>query len=157
MQKNIHKVFVLLIVIIGTSLLSGCGAFISDESIVSRYADALLTKNNELQFRFRINNEIIQDQQLYKVKVLIHDDRLAAAIGKREIVYGEDLVLNGEYLDVKDKREKYIFMDPIPLKEDLHIQELQNMIEQNHAVSIEVFNNKEVLARAYLTNFSSEL
>jgi hypothetical protein len=48
-------------------------------------------------------------------------------------------------------------MDPLPLKVDLHIQELRKMIEHDQAVSIEVFNDKEVLGRAYLTNFSSEL
>ncbi|GHI01419.1 hypothetical protein [Neobacillus kokaensis] len=157
MYKKDFVVFALLIGIISTSLLSGCNVLLSNESIVNRYADALLTKNNEIQFRFRINNEIIEDHQLYKVKVMIHDEKLAAAIGKREIIYGEEQVLNGEYLDVKGKSEKYIYMDPIPLKADLHIQELQNMIEQNKAVSIEVFNNKEVFGRAYLTNFSSEL
>ena len=130
---------------------------LSKELIVNRYADALLTKNNELQFRFRINNEILDRQELYKVKVTIHDDQLAAAIGKREIIYGEDQVLNGEYLEVKGKSEKYIFMDPLPLKEDLHIQDLQTMIEKNNAVSIEIYNNQEVFGRVYLTNFSSEL
>ncbi|AZU61344.1 hypothetical protein [Neobacillus mesonae] len=158
MLRKVHVVVVLLIVLVSSSLLSGCGAILSNESIVNRYADALLTKNNEIQFRFHINNEIIEgEHQIYKVKVMIHDDKLAAAIGKREIVYGEDQVLNGEYLDVRGKGEKYIYMNPIPLKEDLHVQELQNMIEQNNAVSIEVFNNKEVFGRAYLTNFSSEL
>jgi len=129
----------------------------SNELIVNRYADALLTKNNELQFRFRINNEILAGQQLYKVKVTIHDDKLAAAVGKREIIYGEDQVINGDYLEVKGKSEKYIFMDPLPLKKDLHIQELKNLIERDHAVSIEVFNDEEVFGRTYLTNFSSEL
>lgn len=157
MLKNIRLTTVLLLVLSGSMLLSGCGLLFSNELIVNRYADALLTKNNELQFRFRINNEILAGQQLYKVKVTIHDDRLAAAIGKREIVYGEDQVLNGEYLEVKGKSEKYIFMDPLPLKEDLQIHDLKNMIEKDKAVSIEVFNNQEVFGRAYLTNFSSEL
>lgn len=157
MRKNVRLVTVVVIGIFVSSLLSGCGLLFSNELIVNRYADVLLTKNNELQFRFRINNEIMQDHQLYKVKVTIHDDRLAEAIGKREIVYGEDLVLDGEYLEVKGKSEKYIFMDPIPLKKDLQIRELNNMIENNNAVSIELFNNKEVFGRTYLTNFSSEL
>ncbi|MFC4798032.1 hypothetical protein ACFPA1_01470 [Neobacillus sp. GCM10023253] len=156
MNKNI-KIMLGLYIIFGSVLLSGCGILPSNELIANRYADALLTKNNEIQFRFRINNEILEGHQLYKVKVTIHDDRLAAAIGRREIVYGEEQVLNGEYIDVKGKKEKYIFMDPIPLQKDLHIQELQNMIEQNNAVSIEVFNNKKVFGRAFLTNFSSEL
>ena len=140
------------------SALTGCGFPISKELIVNRYADALLTKNNELQFRFRINNEILDRHELYKVKVTIHDNLLAAAIGKREIVYGEDQVLNGEYIEVKgNKSEKYIFMDPLPLQVDIHIHELQKMIEKNNAVSIEIYNNQEVFGRVYLTNFSSEL
>ena len=157
MRRNIRMIFVLVIGIFCLSLVSGCGILFSNELIVNRYADALLTKNNELQFRFRINNEILEGHQLYKVKVTIHDDKLAAAIGKREIIYGEDQVLNGEYLEAIGKSEKYIFMDPIPLKEDLHIQELKTMIEKDNAVSIEVFNDKEVFGRVYLTNFSSEL
>ncbi|ETI68089.1 hypothetical protein [Neobacillus vireti] len=157
MRSNIRVVKVLVLGIFCFFFLSGCGMLFSNELIVNRYADALLTKNNELQFRFRINNEILDGDQLYKVKVSIHDERLAAAIGKREIVYGEDQVLDGEYLEVKGKREKYIFMDPIPLKKDLHIDELRNMIEQDQAVSIEVFNNEEVFGRVFLTNFSSEL
>ncbi|MGJ7910498.1 hypothetical protein [Neobacillus sp. LXY-1] len=154
MQKNIRVALVLTV----TMLMSGCGMLISNELIVNRYADTLLTKNNELQFRFRINDELLEGtQSLYKVKITIHDEKLAAAIGKSEIIYGEDQVRNGEYLDVGEKEEKYIFMDPIPLKKDLHIHELETMIEKNHAVSIEVFNNEEVFGRVYLTNFSSEL
>ncbi len=157
MRRSIKMVFLLIsILVVGTTLI-GCGLPLSKELIVNRYADALLTKNNELQFRFRINNEILDRQELYKVKVTIHDDQLAAAIGKREIIYGEDQVLNGEYLEVKGKSEKYIFMDPLPLKEDLHIHELQQMIEKNNAVSIEIYNNQEVFGRVFLTNFSSEL
>ncbi|MCM3690063.1 hypothetical protein [Neobacillus niacini] len=157
MQRSRKVVFVLVFIMFIGTILTGCGLPLSKELIVNRYADALLTKNNELQFRFRINNEILDRHELYKVKVTIHDDQLAAAIGKREIIYGEDQVLNGEYLEVKGKSEKYIFMDPLPLKEDLHIHELKNMIEKNQAVSIEIYNNQEVFGRVYLTNFSSEL
>lgn len=157
MRNNLKMVFILVSTILMGAALTGCGLPITKELIVNRYADALLTKNNELQFRFRINNEILDRQELYKVKVTIHDDRLAAAIGKREIIYGEDQVLNGEYLEVKGKSEKYIFMDPLPLEEDLHIHELQDMIEKNQAVSIEIYNNQEVFGRVFLTNFSSEL
>lgn len=137
--------------------LSGCANLFAPELIINRYADALLTKNNELQFRFRVNNDQLSNHELYKVKIAIHDNDLAAAIGKREIIYGEDQVRQGEYLEAKNHKEKFIFMTPIPLKRDLHIQELRNMIENKHAVSIEVFNDQEVLGRAYLTNFSSEL
>lgn len=156
MQKKI-KVLVLIIGLIGAISTTGCSMLFSNELIANRYADALLTKNNEIQFRFRINNEILDGRQLYKVKVTIHDERLATAIGKREIVYGEEQVLNGEYLDVKGRKEKFIYMDPIPLLQDLHTYEIEKMIEENNAVSVEVFNNKEVFGRAYLTNFSSEL
>ncbi|WP_413301621.1 hypothetical protein AA0X95_22040 [Bacillus sp. 1P10SD] len=157
MRRKIHQMYALLIGVFCITFLSGCGLLFSNELIVNRYADALLTKNNELQFRFRINNEILEGHQMYKVKVTIHDNQLAAAIGKREIIYGEEQVLNGEYLEVSKKGEKYIFMDPLPLKKDLHIYELKNMIERDQAVSIEVFNDKEVFGRTYLTNFSSEL
>jgi hypothetical protein len=157
MNKKFRTIGTFILVIICTAYLSGCILLYSNELIVNRYADALLTKNNELQFRFRINNEILDGQKLYKVKVTIHNDKLARAIGKREIIYGEEQVQNGDYIESKGLREKYIFMDPLPLKEDLHIQELRKMIENDQAVSIEVFNDKEVLGRAYLTNFSSEL
>jgi hypothetical protein len=157
MRRSIRMVFILTSMILLGTTLTGCGLPLSKELIVNRYADALLTKNNELQFRFRINDDILDRKELYKVKVSIHDERLAAAIGKREIIYGEDQVLNGEYLEVKGKSEKYIFMDPLPLMEDLHIHELQKMIEKNNAVSIEIYNNQEVFGRVFLTNFSSEL
>ncbi|ULT58409.1 hypothetical protein L1999_07765 [Neobacillus drentensis] len=157
MNKKIRLIGTFIIGVVCIGYLSGCGLLYSNELIVNRYADALLTKNNELQFRFRINNEILDGHQLYKVKVTIHDDKLARAIGKREIIYGEEQVQNGDYLETKGLSEKYIFMDPLPLKEDLNIQELRNLIERDQAVSIEVFNDKEVLGRAYLTNFSSEL
>ncbi len=157
MGANIRIFLLILMVFASSAIISGCGHIFSNQLIVNRYADTLLTKNNELQFRFRINNDIIEGHQLYKVRVTIHDEKLAAAIGKQEIVYGEDQVLNGKYIDVKGKSEKYIFMEPIPLKQDLHIHEIHDMIENNQAVSIEVYNNKEVFGRAYLTNFSSEL
>ncbi|MEO2075263.1 MAG: hypothetical protein ABGX20_07670 [Bacillus sp. (in: firmicutes)] len=157
MRRKIPIGIALCLSLFCTSVLSGCGILLSNELIVNRYADALLTKNNELQFRFRINDEILEGHPMYKVKVTIHDDQLAEAIGKREIIYGEEQVVNGEYLEVNGKDEKYIFMEPIPLKQDLHINEIKNMIEQDQAVSIEVFNDKEVFGRTFLTNFSSEL
>lgn len=156
MFRKIRIIIGLTIGILYPTLLSGCGLLLSNDLIANRYADALLTKNNELQFRFRINDNLLEGTKVYKVKITIHDEKLAAAIGKREIIYGEDQVRKGKYLDVKSK-EKYIFMDPIPLKEDLHINELNNMIVNHKAISIEVFNDKEVFGREFLTNFSSEL
>lgn len=157
MRRSLKAVFLLVSMFLLVTALTGCGLPLSKELIVNRYADALLTKNNELQFRFRINSEILDKHELYKVKVTIHDNRLASAIGKREIIYGEEQVLNGEFLEVKGTSEKYIFMDPLPLQDDLHIHELQTMIEKDQAVSIEIYNNQEVFGRVYLTNFSSEL
>jgi hypothetical protein len=157
MQRKTRRIVMCISIFILITSITGCGFPITKELIVNRYADALLTKNNELQFRFRINNEFLDNYDLYKVKVTIHDDKLAAAMGKREIIYGEEQVLNGEYLEVEDKSEKFIFMEPIRLKEDLHIHELEKMIEKNNAVSIEIYNDQEVFGRVYLTNFSSEL
>lgn len=157
MLRKMKWFSVILSILLTFLLAAGCGLPLTKELIVNRYADALLTKNNELQFRFRINNEILDRHELYKVKVTIHDDKLASAMGRREIIYGEDQVLNGEYLEAVERGEKYIFMEPIPLQKDLHIHEIEKMIEQNNAVSIEIFNNQEVFGRMYLTNFSSEL
>jgi hypothetical protein len=157
MGSKYKKVILVIFSIFCLSILDGCGFLSLNEIIVNRYADVLLTKNNELQFHFRINHEMLEGQDIYKVKVSFHDKKLISAIGKREIIYGEDQVLNGEYLDVKSDNEKFIFMNPIPLKKDLHIQDLQKLIEKEKAVSIEVFNDKQVLGRSYLTNFSSEL
>ncbi|OLS41920.1 hypothetical protein [Bacillus sp. MRMR6] len=156
MLRKLKWINVLVFIMLIGSLVTGCGSLFSNELIVNRYADALLTKNNELQFRFRINSELLEQNQLYKVKVTIYDDQLAAAIGKREIIYGEDQVLNGEYLEVNGN-EKYIFMDPIALQKDFHIYELERLIKKEQAVSIEIFNDQEVFGRVYLTNFSSEL
>jgi hypothetical protein len=152
-----RKVFAYLFCVFCLLSLVGCSFPHAKEIIVNRYADVLLTRNNELQFRFRINNAMLAGHDLYKVRVSIHDKELISAIGKKEIIYGEDQVLNGEYLDVSGNQRNYIFMDPIPLKKDLHIQELQKLIEQEKAVSIEIFNDKQVFGRSFLTNFSSEL
>lgn len=156
MRKKMDAILLGVLVILMLAF-SGCSGPFADQLIINRYADALLTKNNELQFRFRVNSRVLTNHELYKVKITIHDEELAAAIGKQEIVYGEEQAGKGEYLEAENPGEKYIFMSPLPLKKDLHIQELRTKIEKNHAVSIEVFNDQEVLGRAFLTNFSSEL
>lgn len=157
MPRQMKGKLLIFLAVLLSVLLAGCSSLISNQLIINRYGDALLTKNNELQFRFRVNSKILSQHELYKVKVTIHDEKLASAIGKREMIYGEDQVVKGEYLEATGQKEKFIFMTPIPLKIDLHIDKLRKMIEENHAVSIEVFNDQEVLGRAYLTNFSSEL
>ncbi|WP_245959316.1 hypothetical protein [Neobacillus piezotolerans] len=124
--------------------------------LVNKYAEAYLTKNNELQFRFKINEDYLNGEDMFKVKVNIHNKKLAEALGTEEIIYGEEEVLNGEYIEVKEDGGNYIHMDPLPLKIDLHIAELEKIIAGGQAVSIEVYNGKEVFGTGNLTNFSSE-
>ncbi|WP_313801400.1 hypothetical protein [Cytobacillus sp.] len=135
--------------------ITGCSLG-NQDSIVNSHAEAFLTKNNELQFRFKINEKILSGKEVYKVKVSIHNDRLASALGMNEIVYGASENLKGEYIEV-DNKNNFIFMNPIPLIKDLHVYEIEEMIINKDAVSVEVFNDEEVFAKAYLTNFSSQL
>ncbi len=137
-------------------LLSGCMQG-TQNSIVNSHAEALLTKNNELQFRFKINDKILSEEELYKVKVTIHNEKLAAALGTDEFVYGEDTIINGEYIEVNNEKGNYIFMNPIPLTQDMHVFEIEKMIVNEDAVSVEIINEDEVVARAFLNNFSSQL
>lgn len=146
----------LQIIFISFSLaITGCSLG-NQDSIVNSHAEAFLTKNNELQFRFKINEKILSGKEVYKVKVSIHNERLASALGMNEIVYGANENLKGEYIEV-DKKNNFIFMNPIPLIKDLHVYEIEEMIISKDAVSVEVFNDEEVFAKAYLTNFSSQL
>lgn len=135
--------------------ITGCSVN-SQDSIVNSHAEAFLTKNNELQFRFKINEKILNGKEVYKVKVSIHNDRLASALGMSEIVYGASANLKGEYIEA-DNKNNYIFMNPIPLIKDLHVYEIEEMIISKDAVSVEVYNDEEVFAKAFLTNFSSQL
>ena len=137
--------------------LGGCGIFADKDLIADRYAEAHLTNNNELQFRFKIQDNVLQGQDMYKIRILIHNPKLAEALGTEEIIYGEEQVVNGEFLEVKKKGDNYISMDPFPLLLDLHISELEKMISVDNAVSIELYTDEEVLGRAYLTNFSSSM
>lgn len=129
----------------------------SPQSIVNSRAEALLTKNNELQFRFKVNDKILSEEQLYKVKVSIHNEKLAAALGTNEVTYGEETIVDGEYIEVNSKKGNFIFMNPLPLQEDLHVFEIEDMIVNEDAVSVEIYNNDKVIARAFLNNFSSQL
>ncbi|MBP2239935.1 hypothetical protein J2Z40_000488 [Cytobacillus eiseniae] len=153
MYRNRGIFFLLLLC---SLLVSGCSIGMQ-ELIVNQHAEAFLTKNNELQFRFKINERILNEQQVYKVKVTIHNDRLASALGMDEIIYGGQTNYNGEYIEVRQDKENVIFMTPIPLLKDLHVFEIEEMIMNEEAVSIEVFNDEEVFAKAYLNNFSSQL
>ncbi|MEH6988002.1 hypothetical protein [Cytobacillus firmus] len=150
------KIISLMLTALLALLLSGCMQGTQD-SIVNSHAEALLTKNNELQFRFKINDKILSEEELYKVKVSIHNEKLAAALGTDEFVYGEDTIINGEYIEVNNEKGNYIFMNPIPLIQDLHVFEIEKMIVNEDAVSVEIINEDEVVARAFLNNFSSQL
>lgn len=137
--------------------LPGCGLFADQDLIADRYAEAHLTNKNELQFRLKIEDNFLQGQDMYKIRILIHDPKLAEALGTEEIIYGEEEVINGEFLEVKKKGDNYISMEPLPLLLDLHISELEKMIAAENAVSVELYNEEEVLGRAFLTNFSSSM
>ncbi|OHX38774.1 hypothetical protein [Cytobacillus oceanisediminis] len=150
------KLICLILTAILALSLSGCMQG-PQNSIVNSHAEALLTKNNELQFRFKINDKILSEEELYKVKVSIHNEKLAAALGTDEFVYGEDTIIDGEYIEVNNEKGNFIFMNPIPLTQDLHVFEIEEMIVNEDAVSVEILNEEVVIARAFLNNFSSQL
>ena len=152
-----RQVYYILWLILFSLMLTGCQQSGASQSIVNSHAEALLTKNNELQFRFKINEKIFSGEKLYKVKVSIHNAKLAAALGTDEIIYGSDFSYTGEYIEVNERKNHFIFMNPIPLLKDLHVYEIEKMIIKEDAVSVEVFNDEEVIAKAFLTNFSSQL
>ncbi|MEH7125349.1 hypothetical protein V7122_09155 [Bacillus sp. JJ1532] len=154
MQLKAYKLFLLILF---SLVLTSCQQAGSGQSIVNSHAEALLTKNNELQFRFKINDKILSGERLYKVKVSIHNAKLASALGTNEIIYGSDVKFTGEYIEVNNRNDNFIFMNPIPLLKDLHVFEIEKMIMKEDAVSVEVFNDKQVIAKAFLTNFSSQL
>ncbi len=150
------KIIPFVLIFLITSYLSGCFPY-SDQLIANQYAEAVLTKNNELEFRFKINQKNLETEEPYKVKVNIHNQELAAALGTNEIIYGEDIVHLGEYLEVSEEGHEFIFMTPVLLKKDLHPFEIEKMIVVDQAISIEVFNDQQILGKAFLKNFSTEL
>jgi hypothetical protein len=150
------KVFPYVLLFIFALFLTGCVGN-TEQLVANKYAEAVLTKNNELEFRFKINDKLLSKQQPYKVKVSIHHPELAAALGTNEIIYGEDIVYSGEYLEVKEDGQQFIFMTPVSLKKDLHPFELEKMIVDDLAISVEVFNDQQILGKAFLKNFSTEL
>lgn len=151
-----NRLFERLLVILFSLSLTGCMQS-NQQTIVNSHAEALLTKKNELQFRFKINEMILGEEQAYKVKVSIHNLTLASALGTNEIIYGADTNYDGAYIEAKNTRDNDIFMTPIPLLKDLHVFEIEKMIVNENAVSVEVFNDEKVIAKAFLTNFTSQL
>ncbi len=149
------KKILFLYVVALSLILVACSP--NEPSIINRYAEAHLTNKNELQFRFKVNDKIFTDEKMYKVKVLIHDEELAAALGNDEIIYGSNIVPNGKTLDVAVGEDSFIFMDPIPLLMDLHVFEIEKMIKDERAISVVIMSNNEVIAKAYLTNFTSQI
>ncbi|WP_059169960.1 hypothetical protein [Bacillus sp. FJAT-27445] len=157
MGKTLRDAGYLLMALAFILPVSGCGLFFDNDIVANRQAEVYLTKNNELQFRFKLNEDFLYGKDMFKVKVNIHDEKLAEALGTDAIIYGEEEVLNGEYLEVKEGKDHYILMEPLPMNIDFHIAELEKLISDGKAVSIEVFNEKEVFGRGFLSNFSSEL
>ncbi|MBY0120898.1 hypothetical protein [Bacillus sp. S/N-304-OC-R1] len=153
------KSYYLILILIFSLFLTACQFIGTSQSIVNSRAEALLTKKNELQFRFKINDKILSGEQLYKVKVMIHNEKLASALGAKEIIYGSDVSYSGEYIEVNNSNSKdhFIIMTPIPLLKDLHVFEIEEMIKNEDAVSVEIYNDKQVIAKAFLTNFFSQL
>ena len=150
--KSVYSVFIFICLI----NLLGC-AVNPEPSIINRHAEALLTNKNELQFRFKINEKVFTKEKMYKVKVLIHDEQLAVALGGEEFIYGAKEVFNGKSLNVSDSKQSFIYMEPIPLLLDLHVFDIQKIITDQKAISIEIISDEEVIAKSYLTNFTSQM
>lgn len=127
------------------------------ELIIDEYSEVVLTKNNELQFCFKVNEKTLTNVDMYKLRISINDPRLASALGTNELVYGENSVYKGEYVEVGMDKGNILLMEPILLKKDLHTFELEKLIVSGHAVTIEIFYEEKVLAKTTLTNFSSQL
>jgi hypothetical protein len=149
------KLLVPLLFLLSAAILPGCMAA-DGKAIVNRHADAYLTNQNELQFRFKLNDQILSGEELFKVKVLIHNQRLANALGTDEVIYGADAVHDGQYMEAENGGEKMVYMDPIPLQHDMLASDIEKMISEGQAVSVEVYNDQKVIAEAYLTNFSTQ-
>ncbi|MCM3603506.1 hypothetical protein M3175_22695 [Robertmurraya korlensis] len=137
-------------------ILVGCAGN-QKQSFINQYADVLLTKNNELQFRFKFNERLFSEEDMYKVKVLIENKELAKALGTAEIYYGEQYVHDGKLLHVGNQEEIYLSMDPIPLQIDLHTFVLEEMIQQENAVKVQIFNEDDMIISGYVQNFQSQL
>jgi hypothetical protein len=150
------KLLVPLLFLLSAAILPGCMPA-DEKAIVNKHAEAYLTNQNELQFRFKLNSRILSGEELFKVKVLIHNPRLAKALGKKEIIYGADSVYDGQYMEAEENGgESIVYMDPIPLQQDLLSSDIEQMISIDQAVSVEVYNDQKVIAEAYLTNFSTQ-
>jgi hypothetical protein len=137
-------------------ILTACEG-IQEQSFINQYADVLLTKNNELQFRFKFDERLFSEDDVYKVKVLIENKQLAKALGTNEIYYGEEYVHDGKLLYVDSDEDIYLSMNPIPLQIDLHTFVLEEMIQENRSVKVEIFNDNEMIVSGYVQNFQSQL
>ncbi|MEK3989370.1 MULTISPECIES: hypothetical protein [Robertmurraya] len=137
-------------------ILVGCDGS-QKQSFINHYADVLLTKNNELQFRFKFDERLFSKEEMYKVKVLIENKQLAKALGTTEIYYGDQYVHDGKLLHLGNQEEIYLSMDPIPLQIDLHTFVLEEMIQQKNAVKVQIFNEEDMIVSGYVQNFQTQL
>ncbi|WP_071395511.1 hypothetical protein [Bacillus tuaregi] len=145
------------ILLIGFYLLAAGCSVKHEPSILNRHAEVLLTNKNELQFRFKINEKVFTDETMYRVKVSIHDEQLAAALGQKEILYGSKEVFAGKALNVSESKESFIYMEPMPLMMDLHVFDIEKMITDQKAISVEIISKDKVIAQTFLTRFATQL
>ncbi|KAB2335909.1 hypothetical protein F7732_01255 [Bacillus mesophilum] len=137
-------------------ILNAC-SFGSPESIVNKHAEVMLTKENELQFRFKMNEKMLENKEMYKVRVTIHNQELAAAIGEEQIMYGADEVASGRLIAADEENGNFIYMNPLPLLKDLHVFDIEEMIVNGNAISVEMISEHEVIAKTYLNQFWSQI
>ncbi|WP_257391462.1 hypothetical protein [Cytobacillus gottheilii] len=137
-------------------MISAC-SFGSPQSIVNQHAEVMLTKGNELQFRFKMNEKMLENHEVYKVRVTIHNQELAAAIGSDQIMYGAEEVADGRIIAADEENGNFIYMNPLPLLKDLHVFDIEEMIVNGNAISVEMISNDEVIAQTYLNQFWSQI
>lgn len=151
---NKKRMFYILFVMV--LLLSACSIG-SPQSIVNQHAEVMLTKENELQFRFKMNDRLLENRDMYKVRVSIHNEELAAALGTEEIMYGAEEVADGRLVHADEENGNFIYMNPIPLLKDLHVFDIEDMIVNGNAVSVEMISDNQVIAQTYLNQFWSQI
>ncbi|WP_246586623.1 hypothetical protein [Cytobacillus gottheilii] len=152
-MRKIGWVFTILL----TSMILNACSFGSPESIVNQHAEVMLTKENELQFRFKMNEKMLENKEMYKVRVTIHNQELAAAIGEEQIMYGAEEVASGRLIAADEENGNFIYMNPLPLLKDLHVFDIEEMIVNGHAISVEMISDEEVIAKTYLNQFWSQI
>lgn len=144
-----------VVILLCCLVLSSCA--LDEEVMIKEYSEVILTKNNELQIRFTFNEKLLPEDSLYKVKILFEDPNLQEAVGTSGFFYGQESTQDGITLAGGKREQLYLTMKPIPLRRDFHPFELEEMIQNQQAIKIEVYQNNEVIGTSYITNFVSQL